>query len=69
MSSISSLAVARAASDAALPMAEREEALLLAYLLAEGPASRRLLSEAAALLAPTLVARLQDANLKVSLGL
>lgn len=62
-------AVARAAGDASLPLAEREEALLVAYLLADGPASRRLLSDAAALLSAALLGRMQDANLKSSLGL
>lgn len=62
-------AVAQVASDGSLPLAEREEALLLASLLAEGPASRRLLSAAAAHLSATLLARMQDANLKSSLGL
>ena len=62
-------AVARAASDALLPLAEREEALLVAYLLADGPASRRLLREAATRLSVMLVGRMQDASLKSSLRL
>ena len=62
-------AVARAASLATLPLSEREEALLLAFLLADGPASRRVVTDAAAQLSAALVTRMQSADLKATLGL
>jgi Ca-activated chloride channel family protein len=62
-------AVARAASMASLPLNEREEALLVAFLLADGPASRRVVTEAAAQLSAALMTRMQSADLKATLGL
>ena len=62
-------AVARAGSVASLDLSEREEALLLAYLLADGPASRRIVTQAAELLSAALVLRMQARDLRASLGL
>ena len=61
-------AVARAASLVTLPLSEREEALLLAFLLADGPASRRVVTDAAAQLSAACVTRMQSADLKAALG-